>query len=65
MTQAAEGIYNSADKDFHHTVAIMRELRIVDDKKLEILMFCKLYLSDIFNLTSDELKKLFPFTYLV
>lgn len=28
-------------------------------------MFCKLYLSETFNLNSNELKKLFPFTYLI
>lgn len=28
-------------------------------------MFSKLYLSDNFTLTSDELKKLFPFSYIV
>jgi len=28
-------------------------------------MFSKLYLNDSFALTSDELKKLFPFSYIV
>ena len=64
MVHVAETIYNSPDKDFHEAAALLRELRIVDDKKIEVLMFCKLYLSESFNLTSDELKKLFPFAYL-
>ena len=66
VVHVAETLYNSSDRDFHQLASILRELRIVDEKKIEVLMFCKIYLNENnFNLASDELKKMFPFTYLI
>ena len=46
--------------------SILSELRIVDEKKIKVMMFCKIYLNENnFTLTSDELKKMLPFTYLI
>jgi hypothetical protein len=66
VANVAESLYNSSDRDFHQLASILRELRILDEKKIEVLMFCKIYLNENnFNLTSDELKKMFPFSYLI
>lgn len=66
VANVAENIYNSNDQNFHHVASVLKELRIVDEKKIEVLLFCKIYLNENnFILTSDELKKMFPFTYLI
>ncbi len=45
----------------------MKELRIVDDKKMAVCTLCNVYLENnsYLELVSEELKRLLPFPYLV
>lgn len=46
-------------------VIALEQLQLIDEKKAGVLILASNNLTDKFNLTSEELKKLFPYPYLI
>lgn len=44
LVQAAEGVYESRESDFHEMTTVFEELGIVDERKTQVSRLCKVYL---------------------
>lgn len=67
LTIAAERMFYSPEYRFNDVVKVMSKMGVIDDRKFSVCLASNMYLENrqYFGLTDDELRKVFPFNYLI